>query len=172
MTRAFVAVGSNLEPERNVECGLGRLARSVRIDRLSTFYRTSPVGGRKSPPFINGMVEVTTALDPLILKSTVLRAIESELGRQRTDDKYADRTLDLDLVLYGDLVSSSPELVLPDPELAQRPFLAFPLLELDPELRLPGSCVPLRELVAALGSSALEPLVEYTEHLRRSMGHG
>ena len=118
------------------------------------------------------MVELTTELDPLMLKLTVLRAIESALGRQRTGDKYADRTLDLDLVLYGDLVSSSPELVLPDPELAQRPFLAFPLLELDPELRLPGSRVPLHQLVAALGSSDLQPLVEYTERLRRSIAHG
>jgi dihydroneopterin aldolase/2-amino-4-hydroxy-6-hydroxymethyldihydropteridine diphosphokinase len=172
MTRAFVAVGSNIEPERNVERGLGRLARSVRVDRLSTFYRTSPVDGRRSPPFINGMVELTTELDPLMLKLTVLRAIESELGRQRTGDKYADRTLDLDLVLYGDLVSSSPELVLPDPELAQRPFLAFPLLELDPELRLPGSRVPLHQLVVALGSSDLQPLMEYTERLRRSIAYG
>jgi dihydroneopterin aldolase/2-amino-4-hydroxy-6-hydroxymethyldihydropteridine diphosphokinase len=172
MTRAFVAVGSNLEPEQNVERGLERLARSVRIDRLSTFYRTPPVDGRDSPPFINGVAEVTTTLDPRALKLTVLRPIESELGRRRTGDKYADRTLDLDLVLYGDLVSSSPDLVLPDPELSQRAFLAFPLLELAPELLLPGSRIPLREVAEALGASALQPLVEYTEHLRRSIRHG
>ncbi len=172
MTRAFVAVGSNIDPERNVERGLERLARSVRIERLSSFYRTSPADGRNAPPFINGMVELTTAVTPLALKLTVLRPIESELGRQRTDDKYADRTLDLDLVLYGDLVSASPELLLPDPELAQRPFLAFPLLELDPELRLPGSRVPLRDLARALTPCPLEPLVEYTEHLRRKIAHG
>jgi 2-amino-4-hydroxy-6-hydroxymethyldihydropteridine diphosphokinase len=172
MARAFVAVGSNIEPERNVERGLERLARSVCIDRLSTFYRTSPVDGRESPPFINGMVELTTALAPLTLKLSVLRPIETELGRQRTADKYADRTLDLDLVLYGDLVTSSPELVLPDPELAQRPFLAFPLLELAPELRLPGSRASLSELAEALGASTMQPLVEYTEHLRRSIEHG
>jgi 2-amino-4-hydroxy-6-hydroxymethyldihydropteridine diphosphokinase len=172
MTQAFVAVGSNIEPERNVEQGLGRLARAVHVDRLSTFYRTSPADGRDGPAFINGVAEVTTTLEPLALKLTVLRSIETELGRQRTGDKYADRTLDLDHLLYGDLVHSSPDLILPDPELSQRAFLAFPLLELAPELLVPGTRTPLRQLAEALGTSAMQPLVEYTEHLRRSIEHG
>jgi 2-amino-4-hydroxy-6-hydroxymethyldihydropteridine diphosphokinase len=172
MALAFVAVGSNIEPEENVARGLVRLAQRVGIQRVSTFYRTRPVDGRDAPSFINGVVEVRTTMDPAILKTTVLRSIEQELGRQRTDDPYADRTLDLDLVLYDDISLQARDLTLPDPEIARRAFIALPLLELAPDLTLPGSGIPLSSLVETLDASEMQPLGDFTAQLRRSVQHG
>ncbi len=172
MARAFIAVGSNIEPEENVARALAQLHERIGIDRLSTFYRTTPFDRPESPPFINGMLEVTTTLDPRELKQTVLRSIERHQGRHRTGDKSADRTLDLDLVVYDDLILESPDLVLPDPDLARRPFLAHTLCELAPALLLPGSGTSIRSLAEALGTHGMEPLPAYTARLRRSIHHG
>jgi 2-amino-4-hydroxy-6-hydroxymethyldihydropteridine diphosphokinase len=173
MARVFIGVGSNVEPEQNVERAIDRLGRDVRVVGISTFYCTEPIGRhREAPHFVNGMVEVETDLDPAVLKRTVLRPIEAELGRRRTADKNADRAIDLDLVLYGDVVMSAADVVLPDPDLYSRAFLAFPLFELAPELEIPGSGITLRSLTQTLAASPLQPLEDLTAKLRRKLAHG
>ena len=167
MSRAFIAFGSNIDAERNVERAVRLLAARSKLQALSTFYRTAPIGGANGAAFVNGMAEIVTDLPPMELKQRVLRTIERELGRVRVADKNAARTIDLDLVSYDDVVVASPELALPDPEIAERPFLAAPLFELAPDLRLAGSGVPVRELAARLGRSGLEALPALTAELRR-----
>ena len=171
MARVFVGVGSNLDPERNVERAIERLLRDMRIVDISTFYRTEPVGHREAPHFVNGMIEAETDLRPADLKRTVLQTIEAELGRQRTADRNADRTIDLDLVLYGDLVMSDADLVVPDPDLPRRAFLAFPLFELAPDLDIPGAGISVRSLTQTLDTSQMQPLEDLTAKLRRKLEH-
>ena len=165
--RAFVAVGSNVDPEHNVADALERLGRRQRIVAVSNFYRTPALGAPGSPDFLNGVVEIETWLEPLALKREILLQIEGELGRERGTDRDAPRTIDLDLVLYGDLVSSEKGLVLPAPELLERAFVALPLLELEPDLRLPGTDRPLRELAAGLSSSEMAPAELFNARRRR-----
>jgi 2-amino-4-hydroxy-6-hydroxymethyldihydropteridine diphosphokinase len=173
VTRAFIAVGSNLAPERHIPSALRRLAGSprVRLTALSTFYLVPALDRPEQPDFYNGAVALATDLSPRELKFTVLREIEAQEGRRRSADKYAAREIDLDLVACDDLRITEPDLTLPDLDLAVRPFLAVPLAELAPELVLPGGARPLGELAAALDASALRPLPGFTARLRKELLH-
>lgn len=166
MPRVFVAVGSNIRPEENVHRAIRTMGSWLGPLRASTFYVTKPVGTRRQPAFYNGVVEGWTDVPPLRLKWQVLRSIEARLGRARTNDRGAPRTIDLDLLLYGDLVSSASALVLPDPDIPHRPFLALPLHELAPDLVLPGSGLRLEEVAARADPAGLKPLREFTRFVR------
>jgi dihydroneopterin aldolase/2-amino-4-hydroxy-6-hydroxymethyldihydropteridine diphosphokinase len=166
--RAFIAVGSNIDAERNVTAALELLGRHVRIVAVSRFYQTPALGAPGSPDFLNGVIEIESELEPRELKRLVLLELESELGRERGAEKNASRTIDLDLVVHGDLVCSEEGLVLPAPEILERAFVALPLLELEPELVLPGTDRPLRELAAGLSSGKMVPAELFNARLRRA----
>jgi len=166
MAHTFIGVGSNIDPQSNIREALIRLAERVEIRALSTFYQSRPVGPPGQPPFVNGVVAADTDLPPLAVKRDVLRRIEEGLGRVRTTDKYAPRVIDLDLLIYDDMVVAEAGLVLPDPEITSRPFLAVPLGELAPELKLPGDGRTMRELAQAFAGHAMTPLAEYTQELK------
>ncbi len=148
MARAFIGVGSNIDAEENVRAAVRRLCGLMRFTGVSLFYRTAPWERAEQPPFINGVVAVETELPPAELKFAVLRRIEDELGRRRGEDKYAARSIDLDLLVYDAMELDSEELVLPAPEITRRPFLALPLAQLAPELVLPGTTRRMWEIAA------------------------
>jgi len=166
-TRAFIAVGSNVDAERNVEDALELLGRRVRVVAVSNFYRTPALGPADRPDYLNGVVEIETELKPRELKRQILLEIEDALGRERGEDRNAPRTIDLDLVLYGDLVSDEAGVVLPAPEILERAFVALPLLELDRDLALPGTDHLLRKLARGLSSEQMEPAELFNARLRR-----
>ncbi len=165
--RAFIAVGSNIDSERNVASALELLGRRVRIVAASRFFRTPALGAPDSPDFLNGVVEIESELGPSELKRLVLLEVENELGRERGAEKNAPRTIDLDLVLHGEVVCSEEGLVLPAPEILERAFVVLPLLELEPEIVLPGMDRPLRELAAGLSSAEMAPAELFNARLRR-----
>ncbi len=172
MVRAFVAVGSNIEPEENVKRAIQLLALKTRIIGISTVYLTEPEGRPEQPPFYNLVVEVQTEMPPEDLKYRVLRVIEKELGRIRTEDKYASSTIDLDLILYDDLALQGEDLTLPDPEILRRPFLAFPLSELSPDLVLPGTALTLEQVLAGLPQARMKPMDGFTKLLKKEASNG
>jgi 2-amino-4-hydroxy-6-hydroxymethyldihydropteridine diphosphokinase len=172
VTRAFVSVGSNIEPEENVQKAVRALSLQTRLLGISTVYLTEPEGRPEQPPYFNCVLEIETSLPPAELKQTVLRRIEDELGRKRGKDKFASRTIDLDLIAYGELVLKTEDLTIPDPEIMRRPFLAVPLYELAPDMKLPGSDVDIKETAAALPRDKMRPLTAYTDKLRREIFHG
>jgi len=171
MPRVFVSVGSNVDPETNAGRAMRLLQRELGIRAVSTFYRTPALKRPADPPFVNGVVEVGDALGPLEVKKR-LRQIEQALGRERTADRFAPRTVDLDLIIYGDEVISSGGLTLPHPDIVERPFVAIPLLELAPDLILPDSRKPLRSLVSSMAPYPMQPLGELTRQLRTEVAHG
>lgn len=171
MVRAFVAIGSNIDPEKNVRKAIQKLASQVRIIGISTVYLTEPEGGPQ-PFFYNLVIEIDTDISPGDLKYQILRRIELDLGRKRTRDKYAPRTIDLDLILYNDVVEKSTELSLPDPRILDRPFLAIPLSELSPELVLPDTGLRINQVVAKLRPEGMKVMKEFTELLRKEIGNG
>jgi 2-amino-4-hydroxy-6-hydroxymethyldihydropteridine diphosphokinase len=172
VARVFVGVGSNIDPARNVARAVRRLAECCVLGGISTVYRTPPEGRPGQPWYFNCVVALETALPPADFRRDVLRGIERELGRVRTEDKYAARPIDLDLLLYGDLVVEGDELTLPDPHILLRPFLAHGLHELAPELKLPGAGQSIAAVAAALSGKDMEPLQSFTGRLRRSCGGG
>jgi 2-amino-4-hydroxy-6-hydroxymethyldihydropteridine diphosphokinase len=167
MPRAFIGIGSNIAPEKNILEALRLLASSARIMSISTFYREPAIDRPSEPDFYNGVVAIDTDLPPMALKSKVLQKIEAALGRRRSADKYASRTIDLDLLVYADLVVSSKQLTLPDPDILSRAFVAVPLCEIAPELLLPGSGLPLCEVAERLSKESMQPLSEFTRTLQK-----
>ena len=164
--RIFIAIGSNIEPELNIPRALDLLSKRARLIALSTFYSSPPEGSSGAPPFYNGAAEIATPLEPMDIKWKVLRPIEKALGRVRTEDKNAPRTMDLDLLLYGNRVITGPRLTLPDPGILDYPFVAIPLLDLAPDLILPNAPRTLREFARGMEASTLSPLPTFTRALR------
>ena len=167
---AYVAVGSNIEPRRNIPAALTMLCERVVVSGVSTVYRSEAVGpdGRvqaDAPDFLNAVFEVRTARGPAELKRDVLRPIEAGLGRTRGEGTYAPRTIDLDLVLYGDATIDADGLRIPAPDLL-RPFVIVPLLELAPHLVLPNSRQPLCCLWPGGIPAGMAPDAECTRALK------
>lgn len=163
MTTAIVLLGSNIEPEVHLPRGIERLRGRVALGRVSRIYR-SPPAGAAGPAFLNAAVSFPTELDPVELKHGLLRPIEAELGRVRTGDRNAPRTLDLDLVLLGRRVVDDREagVTLPDPDLLRHAYAAVPVAEVAPEGMVhPVTGEPLVDLAARLRAvETLEVLPE------------
>jgi len=137
---AYVALGSNLgdscQTVANAIVALGNLPET-RLYKASSLYRTAPIGLATQPDFINAAVALSTRLSPLALLAA-LEAEEAAQGRVRTT-LNAPRTLDLDLLLYGDMRMCTPTLTLPHPRLHLRAFVLVPLAEIAPaDLSIPG----------------------------------
>jgi 2-amino-4-hydroxy-6-hydroxymethyldihydropteridine diphosphokinase len=173
MARAFLSVGSNIDPADNMKKALALLCRHAEIRGVSTVYLSPAEDRPEQAPYYNCVVEIETEIPPLTFKYSVLRKIEETMGRKRAEDRSAARTIDLDLILYGDMIMSAGGLTLPDPQIFRRAFVATPLHELSPELRLPGTGEAVAELAAALPGNTMTPLKDYTEILRKELcGHG
>lgn len=152
-----IALGSNIAPEHNIEQALGHLARQVRLLQVSRFYRTPAIGDHDAPAFLNGAALITTELSAGDLKFGVLRPVETALGRRREANKYAARTIDLDILIFDDEVFDEPALQVPDPDLRTRPFLAASLLDLLPDAILPdGTRVDALHTAEALQSLEID----------------
>jgi 2-amino-4-hydroxy-6-hydroxymethyldihydropteridine diphosphokinase len=141
VTRAFVGLGSNLgERETTLRAAIGRLRTipNVEVRRVSTLRDTEPIGYVDQPRFLNGVVELETTLSARALLGVLLE-LERAFGRDRsTGPPMGPRTLDLDLLLYGDATIDEPLLEVPHPRLQERRFVLEPLAELDPDLEVPG----------------------------------
>lgn len=153
---AYVGLGANLDaPAQQVRDALGELAAlpGTRLLKRSSLYRSDPVGYAAQPEFVNAVAALETSLEPEALLAE-LQAIESRHGRRRSFPD-APRTLDLDLLLYGDAVQRSARLTLPHPRMHERAFVLKPLVELAPEVVVPGRG-PARELLAACAAQRVE----------------
>ncbi len=164
---AYIAVGANIDPKKNIILALDALARVVKIQAISTFYRSPPVVRREQSMFLNGVFQIETAIQPRELKFDVLRPIESNLGRIRTNDTHAPRPIDLDLILYGNQVIGEADLSIPALDIYARSFVAIPLLELAPDLIIPGSGKRLFDLSIVRQKNSLKVLFEFTQLLKQ-----
>ena len=131
---AYVALGSNLgDKEANLRKALELLEeRGVEVVKTSSFICTEPYGVTDQPQFLNGVCEVRTSMVPLALLHTLLE-VEQEMGRVRLRH-WGERNIDLDLLLYEDVVLDTEELKLPHPDMQNRDFVLLPLAEIAPEL--------------------------------------
>jgi 2-amino-4-hydroxy-6-hydroxymethyldihydropteridine diphosphokinase len=136
--QAYIGIGSNLDDPvsqvRQAIPALNAIPRS-RCVVCSPLYRSQPLGPPGQPDYINAVAELVTALTALELLA-VLQAIENKHGRVRTI-RWGPRTLDLDMLLYGDLILADPRLTVPHPRLHERAFVLYPLYAIAPDLKLP-----------------------------------
>jgi len=156
MTRAHVGLGSNIgEPRRQLLAALQELSGlpNSRITATSGFYRSAPLGYLDQPEFLNAVVELETELPPEALLDA-LQGIERAHRRERPF-AGAPRTLDLDLLLYGDRTIDTPRLKVPHPRMHQRAFVLRPLAEIAPQATIPGRG-GARELLAACADQIAE----------------
>jgi 2-amino-4-hydroxy-6-hydroxymethyldihydropteridine diphosphokinase len=140
VARAYVGLGANLGPkEVTILRAVDLLGATdgIAVLGLSRLRETDPVGVTDQPMFLNGAVALETVLSPWELLDVLLR-IEQELGRVRDDERWGPRTIDLDLLVYGDETLDEPGLRVPHPRLHERRFALEPLADLDPELEIPG----------------------------------
>jgi 2-amino-4-hydroxy-6-hydroxymethyldihydropteridine diphosphokinase len=149
---AYIALGSNLgDRERHLAAGFSglRALRGVRDVVASRVYETDPVGPGEQRPYLNAVARVRTRLPPRALLDALL-AIERSEGRERGAVRNGPRTLDLDLLVYGEREIDEPGLVVPHPRIAQRAFVLEPLCDLAPDLVIPGARAPVSALAAAV----------------------
>lgn len=163
---AFISLGSNIEPEKNLIFGTRRLADLGKLIAVSTVYQNPAVGPTLQPDFLNAAALVKTDHPAEIIRRH-LRSIEADAGRVRTRDKYAPRTLDLDLCLLGTQITERTDLSLPDPDLLTRAHLAVPLAELAPSFLHPVTGETLQAIADRLRPDAsLLPQPEITARLQ------
>ncbi len=138
--RAFVGLGSNLDdPRAQLQCALLALT-GLPLTKLlarSSLYRSAPLGGLEQPDYLNAVVALETGLSATGLLIE-LQAIELQQGRVRSTQRWQSRTLDLDLLLYGEMRLHDETLTVPHPGMAQRAFVLYPLQEIAPDLFIPG----------------------------------
>lgn len=145
--KVVIALGSNLgNREATLDFAASRLSEHLSHIKISSYIETDPVGGPEQPKYLNAVAVGETTLTAEILLNE-LQQIENEAGRTR-EVRWGARTLDLDIIMYGDVVSNDPTLTLPHPRAHERAFVLAPWLEVDPNAILGGA--PISELLAKL----------------------
>lgn len=162
MHTAYIGMGGNLPsaagpPEATLAAAAERLGKLGRVAARSRLYSTAPVGFDEQPRFLNAVVALETRLSPRMLLEALL-AVEQEFGRDRSAGiANGPRTLDLDLLLLGDLVVSGHALEIPHPRLAERAFVLIPLHEIAPEAHDPRSGCSVSQLLMKLAPGPDDP---------------
>jgi 2-amino-4-hydroxy-6-hydroxymethyldihydropteridine diphosphokinase len=149
VTTAYVGLGSNLGDRERL---IREAAVLIGAVRLSTVIETQPWGHENQPMFLNAVAELETPLTPRQLLDHLLD-VERRLGRERIGPQWGPRTIDLDLLLFGDETIDQPGLVVPHPRLTEREFVLKPLAELVPTLKIPGDGT-VQEALAGLSSES------------------
>ena len=155
-TDAYIAIGSNLG-DRNATIQSAIRAIGLRADieivSVSAIIETPPVGDIEQGAYLNGVIHLRTELDARSLLGELL-AIEAKHGRERDhEQRWGPRTLDLDLIVFGDQVIDEPGLVVPHPRMHERSFVLVPLAEIAPDVMIPVQNETPRQLLKALGGA-------------------
>lgn len=151
LNRVYLSVASNIQPETNIYAAMERLQTSCNLLAISRCFVTDaiPAPGQEPtkdlPYFINCVALVETTYAAGEFKFEVLRSLEKDLGRIRTADKYAARTIDLDILLFNDEIIHKENLEIPDPDILKRWFLAQGILDINPTLVMPDTLSPLQQ---------------------------
>lgn len=156
MTIAYIAVGSNLaEPILQAKQAIEALKQLPQSQFIaaSSLYSSTPMGPQDQPEYINAVVVIDTQLSPLALLDCT-QAIEQEQGRERKAERWGPRTLDLDILLYGDEIIDSPRLTVPHYGMKVREFVLYPLDEIAPDLSLPDG-TKLSDLLSEVDRNGL-----------------
>ncbi len=158
----LLLLGSNIEPRANMVRAANLLLETFPQTRFSRVFETEPVGATDAPWFFNAAAAIVTELHPRQLKFEVLRPLEARLGRRRSTDRNAPRTIDLDIAMCGDMVvdDRTVGLEIPDPLILTTAHIAYPLADLAPQMLHPITRQSLRQIAADLAAGpTVRPVV-------------
>jgi 2-amino-4-hydroxy-6-hydroxymethyldihydropteridine diphosphokinase len=147
---AWLLLGSNLEPENHLGKAVELLARRVDVLAVSSVWQSPPADGSAQPDYWNAAVRIRTDLSPEDLISKVISPVEQSLGRKRSADPFAARTIDIDLALYDEETGQYSGKHLPHPDILRRAYFALPLAEISPDKIHPGTGESLRTIAARM----------------------
>jgi 2-amino-4-hydroxy-6-hydroxymethyldihydropteridine diphosphokinase len=154
---AYLSLGSNIEPERNLPAAVAHLARFGHVAAVSTVWESVPVGLIGQPNFLNAAALLETPLSAQALREQAIAEIETALGRVRTKDKNAPRTIDIDIMLFNRDVLQVGRRHIPDPEILERPFVAIPLAEIAPDYIHPETGQTLQQIARLMRQAGMTP---------------
>ena len=156
---AYIGLGSNLaEPVAQIKSARKAIAAITGVQELafSGLYRSLPMGPQDQPDYVNAVMGIATDLLPMDLLRS-LQAIENDHGRVRKSERWGARTLDLDILIYGDQIIDLPDLTVPHPGLVERSFVLYPLFEIAPHILVPGKGA-IADLISQCPLSGLKRL--------------
>lgn len=158
MTTVFIGLGSNLDsPKQHITTAIESIGeiQSTHVTKVSSLYKSKPVGPQDQGDYVNAVVELETELTPLDLLDN-LQTIENEHGRVR-NERWGPRTLDLDILMYGEEIIQNDRLTIPHVEMINRCFVLVPLAEIIPDIHIPGKG-PVNDLLNTVNQDGLEVL--------------
>ncbi|MCL4343948.1 MAG: 2-amino-4-hydroxy-6-hydroxymethyldihydropteridine diphosphokinase [Nitrososphaerota archaeon] len=163
MAKIYLELGSNIMPEVNIDIALGHIQKVVKLEEISTVYRTEPIG-RYNGYFYNCVLGCKTEHDPFDLKKTIIPSIEAKMGRSVYRNKPDDRTIDIDMLIYDDLASE--DLAIPHNDIFNKPFVAVCLCEIAPDLRIFPLYKTACDISSKMNKEGMIALFKYTNKLR------
>ena len=152
---AYLSLGSNIEPERNLPAAVAYLAQFGRVRAVSTVWETPPVGFSDQPNFLNAAALLETDLSAQALREEAIAVIETGLGRVRTENRNAPRTIDIDIMLFNRDIIQLERRHIPDPEVLERPFVAIPLAEIAPDYVHPETGQTLKNVAKQFDAASV-----------------
>ena len=156
LTQCYIGLGSNLGESQDTLAAALKVLKSndaIKNIEVSSYYQSKPHGPQDQPDYLNAVAGFETSLDPEVLLD-LLQAIEKKYGRVRTGERWTARTLDLDILLYGQQVINTPRLIVPHLWMTRREFVLYPLYELAPDLCLPDGG-PLKDYLKKVSDDTL-----------------
>lgn len=164
-----MSLGSNIEPEEHLPRACCLLAMQIEVLAVSRVFETAPVGIRGRTQFLNAAIEVCCDATARELKYEILRPVERQLGRRRTADRNAPRTIDVDISLIGQRVieDRSAGILIPDPEILTRAHVSVPLADVAPERLHPITGELLREIAARLADQGIQERADLALSVRK-----
>lgn len=162
MSKAYIGLGSNLgQSEDLITSALSFLSQSgvINVEICSSLYRSKPLCNKSQPDYINAVAMITGEFSALALLDK-LQAVESHFGRVRNGERWASRTLDLDILLFDNIQINEQRLVVPHVGMLQRDFVLYPLMEIAPDIEIPGFG-PISQAITACENRGLEKIHEY-----------
>lgn len=149
--KAYLSLGSNIEPQYNLPRAVGYLSQFGLVRKASTVWETLPVGPTGQPIYLNAAVLLQTSLSAKCLRLEVIARVEVAMGRIRTGDRYAPRTIDIDIMLFDRAILDIGHRHIPDPEIYERKFVALTLAEIAPDYVHPETGQTLQEIALRFG---------------------
>jgi 2-amino-4-hydroxy-6-hydroxymethyldihydropteridine diphosphokinase len=168
---AYLSLGSNIDPERNLAAAVNWLGRWGRVRAVSTVWESAPLGFADQPNFLNAATLLETGLSAQALRQEAIASIEMALGRVRSANRNAPRTIDIDIMLFNHDVLQVAQRHIPSPEVLERPFVAIPLAEIAPDYVHPEIGQPLHQIAARfdLAAAGMRRRDDVTRVIRRNL---